>query len=51
VVVEPEESQLSFQQVGGESVLRKLRGLDPNSMTPMEALSLIYELKKEADGQ
>ena len=51
VAREDDHSQLSLEAVGSESVLRKLRALDPNSMTPMEALLLLAELKKEAAGE
>jgi DNA mismatch repair protein MutS len=49
--VREDEGQLSLEAVGSHSVLRKLRNLDPNSMTPMEALQLLYELKREAAGE
>ena len=34
--------------VGAGAVAERLRGLDPNSLTPLEALNLVFELKKEA---
>jgi hypothetical protein len=30
-------------------VLERLRSLDPDSITPLEALSLLTELKREAE--
>ena len=42
--------QVSLLDVGAGAVAERLRGLDPNSLTPLEALNLVFELKKEADG-
>ena len=41
--------QLSLMDMGGSAVAERLRSLDLNSMTPFEALGLLYELKKEVD--
>ena len=48
---EPQQQLGLFQQssVREEAVVRRLRELDPNRMTPLEALALLAELKKEAD--
>ena len=35
--------------VGAGALVERLRGIDPDSLTPREALELLYELKKEAD--
>ena len=40
--------QVSLLDVGANTVAERLRGLDPNSLTPLEALNLVFELKKEA---
>ena len=40
--------QVSMLDVGAGAVAERLRGLDPNSLTPLEALNLVFELKKEA---
>jgi len=42
------ELQLGLADMGGERVLRRLRELYLDGMTPLEALGLLYELKKEA---
>lgn len=39
---------MSLAEMDGNAVLQRIRGLDPDSMTPMEALKLLYELKREA---
>ena len=41
--------QLSLMDMGESAVAQRLRGLDLNSMTPFEALGLLYELKKEVE--
>jgi DNA mismatch repair protein MutS len=33
-----------------DAIVRRLRDLDPNRLTPLEALTLLHELKKEAEG-
>jgi len=43
-----EDGQVSLAEMGVSSVLRTLRAVDPNTLTPMEALQLLFELKKEA---
>ena len=46
----PEREQLSLADVGASAVTEKLRSIDPNTLTPLEALNLLYALKKEAEG-
>ncbi len=48
---EPQQQLGLFQQssVREEAIVRRLRELDPNRLTPLEALALLAELKKEAD--
>ena len=41
-----ESEQLYFIDVKAEAIKKRLRGADPNTLTPIEALNLIYELKK-----
>jgi len=43
------QPQLSLMDMGESAVAARLRSLDLNSMTPFEALGLLYELKKEVD--
>ena len=37
---------MSFIDEKAEAIRKRLRGADPNTLTPIEALNLIYELKK-----
>ena len=46
-----EEPQLSFADVGAGELVETLKNTDPNTLSPIEALKLLYELKKKADGQ
>ena len=41
-----ESEQLYFMDEKAEAIKKRLRGADPNTLTPIEALNLIYELKK-----
>ena len=41
--------QLSIFQVE-HPLMRRLRALDPDNLTPKEALALLYELRKDATG-
>jgi len=43
---EPEEKQLTMGSVGAEQALDRLRDLDLNTLTPLEAMNYLYELKK-----
>ncbi len=43
-----DENQTSFLAENGSTVEDKLRALDLNTMTPMEALTKLYELQAEA---
>jgi hypothetical protein len=42
-----EEPQISLADLGEEIVLRRLRAVDVNTMTPLDAFQLVCELKKE----
>ena len=46
---EPDDGQITLTAMGGEALIERLRGVDPDSLTPRAALSLLYELKKETD--
>ena len=46
---EPEEMQLSFSSSGKESFIEKVKNIDVNTLTPIEALTKLFELKKEAE--
>ncbi len=41
-----ESEQLYFIDEKAEAIKKRLRSADPNTLTPIEALNLIYELKK-----
>lgn len=41
-----ESEQLYFIDEKAEAIKKRLRGAEPNTLTPIEALNLIYELKK-----
>ena len=41
-----ESEQLYFIDEKAEAIKKRLRGADPNTLPPIEALNLIYELKK-----
>jgi len=42
-----EDSQLSFDDAAGRAVREKLLSCDLNTLTPLEAMNLLFELKKE----
>ena len=42
-----EEAQVSLMDVGGDAIARRIRELDLNTTTPLEALNLLYEMKKD----
>ena len=44
-----EEQQLSLIPSSGDAVVEKLKGVDINTLTPIEAMNLLYELKKITD--
>lgn len=43
-----EEPQLSLGAVSGEAVAQRLRQLEPDTLSPIEALGILYELCKQA---
>ncbi len=46
----PAESQLSLGELGAQAVLAKLRMTDVNVLSPIEALNLLAELKRDLNG-
>ncbi len=44
-----EEFQLSFGANAGNELAEKLKSIDVNTLTPIEALQMLYELKQEAE--
>ena len=45
---EPSLDQLSFFAAGDPPLLKQLRAIDPDAMTPKEALDLLFELHKKS---
>ena len=48
VTEEPEELQVSFASAKEQGILERLQTLDVNTLTPIEAMSVLYELVNEA---
>ena len=44
------DEQISLGDLGGQTVLNKLRMTDVNILSPIEALNLLAELKQELNG-
>ena len=44
----PRLDQLSFFAAGDPPLLKKIRAIDPETMTPKEALDLLFELHKQS---
>ena len=42
-----EDAQVSLADMGGAAVAQRLRAVDVNTLTPIEAMNLIYQLKQE----
>ena len=40
---------MGFGTIGGQDIIEKLQKLDVTTLTPIEALNKLYELKTEAD--
>ena len=45
---EPSLDQLSFFGGGDPPLLKQLRAIDPDTMTPKEALDLLFDLHKKS---
>jgi DNA mismatch repair protein MutS len=43
----PSDDQISLADMGGGEIAEKLRNTDLNTLTPLEALNLLFELKKK----
>ena len=46
----PAQEQISLMDLGGQTVLNKLRMTDVNILSPIEALNLLAELKQDLNG-
>ena len=46
----PAEGQISFSDVGGDEVRKTLCAVDLNTLTPIEAMNLLYQLQQKAKG-
>ena len=46
---EEEEMQISFGSSNAEEIVDKLKNIDVNTLTPIEAMSVLYELTKQAN--
>lgn len=47
---EPDQEQMSLNDVGAADISRQLRELDLDTISPIEAMNLLYELKKKVEG-
>ena len=45
----PQEEQISLLDVGGGQIAQKLRDITIETLTPIEALNILFELKKQAE--
>ena len=45
---EPSLDQLSFFPAGDPPLIKQLRAMDPETMTPKEALDVLFELHKKS---
>lgn len=45
-----EDGQMSLSDMGATDISRELRELNLDTLTPIEAMNLLYELKKKVDG-
>ena len=43
------EAQITLTDVGADEVRQRLQTLDVDGMTPLEALTVLYELKKKVE--
>ncbi len=43
-----EEDQVSFENYAREEIIDKLKKLEPDVLTPIEALTMLYDLTKKA---
>jgi DNA mismatch repair protein MutS len=45
-----DDGQISFADVGTDEIRRMLESTDLNTLTPIEAMNLLFELQKKARG-
>lgn len=45
---ETDDSQISMRDLGSEEIIEKLKSLDVSTITPIEAMSILYELSNKA---
>ncbi len=45
----PEDAQINFFDVGSGEIISRLRNTNLDTLTPIEAMNLLYELKKKVD--
>jgi len=50
VTIKEEKDQISFEDIGADEVRRILRDADLNTLTPIEAMNLLFDLQKKARG-
>ncbi|MBE6648170.1 MAG: DNA mismatch repair protein MutS [Ruminococcaceae bacterium] len=50
-VPKTEEANYSFDSLSNDEIVSKLKATDINTLTPIEAIGLVYELKKIADAE
>lgn len=48
-VIEEEPMQLSFSSGEREQIIQKLKNIDVNTLTPIEAMTVLFELQKSAE--
>ena len=46
---EPEQEQIGLVDLAGAEIAERLRALDLNTLTPIEAMNLLYELKRRLE--
>jgi DNA mismatch repair protein MutS len=46
---EEDEMQLTFSSGAKEELINKLKDIDVNTLTPIEAMTKLFELQKEAN--
>ncbi|MCK9478165.1 MAG: DNA mismatch repair protein MutS [Firmicutes bacterium] len=44
-----ESGQIGFAEFGGVDIINKLKKIDPSTITPLEAMNILYDLKIKAD--
>ena len=46
---ETDDENVSFEYISEQRVIEKIKNIDINTLTPYEAITLLFELKKELD--